>query len=323
MRKGLLVVMKTQKHARGSGAREVAVLNYLKHCYENERHPAFAGYNLLLMPHFHFVSQFAVANQQVIPRRVVVMEILGPSLADLLKHTSPHLPMKVARVIARQICVALSFLMKHQVVHADVKPDNIMLCRPGWTAIKIGDFGMSYIVGRHVEPCAVQTCYYQAPEVCLAGHKGHSIDMWSYGCTLVEMVAKTALFNGVHNAFELCLRLYLILGPPSLEQYAKWKYAHMCYSLKGDQVLLVDNEFLRKSQTLSFALLAFKDFVEDDPIMERTQRYMAELINDILVYDHEKRVTAHRALHYDFFLAHVDEPLDIEIRPEMDRAFPI
>lgn len=111
----------------------------------------------------------------------IVMERLrGGSLTDLiayrrLKRSSIGEP--ECRIIMRQILEALSYLHAHNLVHRDLKPDNILLrssqCLDG--AVKLADFGLSTSLG--LEPCQNPTerCgtrSYMAPEQIQGKHYG-------------------------------------------------------------------------------------------------------------------------------------------------------
>ena len=132
-------------------------------------------------------------------RPYIVMEYLeGRTLADLLKETKP-LPEADAVAIASRICDALDYLHRQNVVHRDLKPQNIMLCRDG--SIRIMDFGIAKssqarrmtFVG--FTP-AMGTPDYMAPEQVKGKRGDERTDIYSLGAILYEMATGSTLFEG-------------------------------------------------------------------------------------------------------------------------------
>lgn len=81
-------------------------------------------------------------------------------------------------------------------IHCDIKPENILFSDDSLSNIKLIDFGAS------CEDCTtgffyVQSRYYRAPEIVLGLDYDHSVDMWSVGCVLYEMVVGVPLFPAV------------------------------------------------------------------------------------------------------------------------------
>jgi serine/threonine-protein kinase len=132
-------------------------------------------------------------------RPYIVMEFLeGRTLADLLKEVKP-LPEADAAAIASRICDALDYMHSQNVVHRDLKPQNIMLCRDG--SIRIMDFGIAKssqarrmtFVG--FTP-AMGTPDYMAPEQVQGKRGDERTDIYSLGAILYEMATGLTLFEG-------------------------------------------------------------------------------------------------------------------------------
>jgi len=101
----------------------------------------------------------------------------------------------------RQLLSALVHLHQHQVVHRDVKPQNIFLCNCGLD-IKLGDFGVSRILlsTKHATS-TVGTPQYMAPEVFDGAESGgHTAkaDVWSVGTVLYLAVSGRNAFRGAN-----------------------------------------------------------------------------------------------------------------------------
>lgn len=98
-------------------------------------------------------------------------------------------------MIAWQVLVALSLLSMPNVniIHCDLKPENLMLRQQHKTGIKIIDFGNACYSNKKMFKY-VQSRYYRAPEVIMELPYSISIDMWSLGCILYELHFGEILF---------------------------------------------------------------------------------------------------------------------------------
>jgi len=132
-------------------------------------------------------------------RPYIVMEYLeGQTLSDLLSRVHP-LPEPDAAKIASRICEALEYLHKNQVVHRDLKPQNIMLCNDG--SIRIMDFGIAKsLASRRLTfvgfTPAMGTPDYMAPEQVKGSRGDHRTDIYSLGAILYEMATGELPFGG-------------------------------------------------------------------------------------------------------------------------------
>ncbi|KAI4827933.1 hypothetical protein KUCAC02_031290 [Chaenocephalus aceratus] len=111
--------------------------------------------------------------------------MLEQNLYDFLKHSkfSP-LPLRHIRPILQQVATALMKLKSLGLIHADLKPENIMLVDPLRQPyrVKVIDFGSASHVSKAVCSTYLQSRYYRAPEIILGLPFCEAIDMWSLGC---------------------------------------------------------------------------------------------------------------------------------------------
>uniref|UniRef100_A0A3Q3XMC1 Protein kinase domain-containing protein n=1 Tax=Mola mola TaxID=94237 RepID=A0A3Q3XMC1_MOLML len=120
----------------------------------------------------------------------LALELLDQDLLDYVGERQGGLPMSEIRPIIHQLATALYHLSSIGIVHADIKPENVMLVDRSRQPLKVKliDFGLAYPV--HGKPCAVvQTVGYRAPEVMLDIPFDEAIDMWSLGVTAAELAA--------------------------------------------------------------------------------------------------------------------------------------
>ena len=150
-------------------------------------------------------------------RPYIVMELLtGQTLAEVLKETKP-LPEADAVAIASRICDALDYLHRQNVVHRDLKPQNIMLCNDG--SIRVMDFGISKSAqARRMTfvgfTPAMGTPDYMAPEQVQGKRGDERTDLYSLGAILYEMATGTTLFEGENPYVVMNSRLTGDPAPP-------------------------------------------------------------------------------------------------------------
>uniref|UniRef100_A0A8B9JK15 non-specific serine/threonine protein kinase n=1 Tax=Astyanax mexicanus TaxID=7994 RepID=A0A8B9JK15_ASTMX len=129
----------------------------------------------------------------------LVFEMLEQNLYDFLKQNkfSP-LPLKVIRPILQQVTTALKKLKAMNLIHADLKPENIMLVDPvrQLYRVKVIDFGSASHVSKAVCSTYLQSRYYRAPEIILGLPFCEAIDMWSLGCVIAELFLGWPLYPG-------------------------------------------------------------------------------------------------------------------------------
>lgn len=133
----------------------------------------------------------------------MVMELLhGESLTSRIKQHG-RIPLPTACDVLVQIADALMFSHSHHVVHADVKPDNILCineptARGNEWAVKLLDFGMANLhsAERGEEEAVGGTPEFMAPER-IAGHSPRpSMDIYSLGIIMYQMITGVVPFTG-------------------------------------------------------------------------------------------------------------------------------
>ena len=126
----------------------------------------------------------------------IVMEyICAGDLLSYIKKRS-KLTETVSKSIFKQIILALQYIHSHNIVHRDIKLDNILIDLDN--NIKICDFGVSKIIKKGdimLEQCG--TPAYIAPEILRnRGYEGFGVDIWSAGVVLYAMLSGTVPFKG-------------------------------------------------------------------------------------------------------------------------------
>ncbi|XP_039266663.1 mitogen-activated protein kinase 1-like [Styela clava] len=148
----------------------------------------------------------------------IVQDLMETDLYKLLK--TQHLSNDHICYFLYQILRGLKYIHSAHVIHRDLKPSNLLLNTT--CDLKICDFGLARVadpVHDHTGFLTeyVATRWYRAPEIML-NSKGYtkSIDIWSVGCILAEMLSNRPLFPGKHYLDQLN-HILGILGSPSQE----------------------------------------------------------------------------------------------------------
>uniref|UniRef100_A0A671YFE2 Protein kinase domain-containing protein n=1 Tax=Sparus aurata TaxID=8175 RepID=A0A671YFE2_SPAAU len=126
-------------------------------------------------------------------------ELLDKSLHDYRVHRrNANLSMRELRPVIHQLATALSHLSSKQIVHADLKPENVMVVDSTQQQIRVRliDFGLAHPRFGTDPGACVQTTWYRAPEVIIQLPFDEAIDMWSLGLTIVEMATGYPMYPG-------------------------------------------------------------------------------------------------------------------------------
>ena len=95
-----------------------------------------------------------------------------------------------------QLCIAVSYLHRFQIIHRDIKPANVFI--DSNDNIKLGDFGISKIMKTYMMfgQTRIGTPLYMSPELYRGERHDHKTDMWALGCLLFELMTLKPAFYG-------------------------------------------------------------------------------------------------------------------------------
>ena len=135
----------------------------------------------------------------------IVMEYLrGTDLKSGIKSHGALDPKKVAQ-IGSQISSALSVAHKHEIIHRDIKPQNIMVLRDG--SVKVADFGIACLANsaNTLTQEALGSVHYMSPEQARGDRTDARSDIYSAGVVLYEMLTGRLPFEG-DNAVSVAIQ---------------------------------------------------------------------------------------------------------------------
>lgn len=128
---------------------------------------------------------------------------------------SRGLELNLVKYFQWQLLEGLGFCHDNKILHRDLKPQNLLINKKG--QLKLGDFGLARAFGIPVNTFSseVVTLWYRAPDVLMGSRQySTSIDIWSCGCILAEMITGKPLFPGSNDEEQLKL-IFDTLGTPS------------------------------------------------------------------------------------------------------------
>ncbi|RKP04031.1 hypothetical protein CXG81DRAFT_1760, partial [Caulochytrium protostelioides] len=290
-------LIRNKKRFEAQGKIEVKVLARLRDeiaRYENDTSAGVlqdgARATIRLVDHFYFRGHLCIA-----------FELLGLNLYEYLKNAKFfgfHVGM--LRHMARQMLDSLALLAHCKIIHCDLKPENILLedrvfteitPPPDFTSslrLKIIDFGSSCFEHEKVYTY-VQSRFYRSPEIILGIPYHMNIDMWSFGCILVELFTGHPLFPGEDEREQLAYVMQTIgLPPASMVARADRKAQ---FFLPSGEPRLTPNSHGKTRRPGTRPLRS---------ILCTADAALLDLVAQCLVWDPEQRITPLDALAHPF-----------------------
>ncbi|KAL5188011.1 Cyclin-dependent kinase G-2 [Glycine soja] len=275
--------------ARDKKTGEIVALKKVKMEKEKEGFPLTSLREINILLSFHHPSIVDVKEVVVgssLDSIFMVMEYMEHDLKGLMEAMKQPFSQSEVKCLMIQLLEGVKYLHDNWVLHRDLKTSNLLLNNRG--DLKICDFGLARQYGSPLKPYThlVVTLWYRAPELLL-GAKQYStaIDMWSLGCIMAELLSKEPLFNG-KTEFDQLDKIFRILGTPNETIWPGFS------KLPGVKVNFVKHQYnlLRKK----FPATSFTG----SPVLSDSG---FDLLNKLLTYDPEKRITAEAALNHEWF----------------------
>eukprot|EP01002_Notosolenus_urceolatus_P005956 NODE_258_length_2377_cov_49.049828_g203_i0.p1 GENE.NODE_258_length_2377_cov_49.049828_g203_i0~~NODE_258_length_2377_cov_49.049828_g203_i0.p1 ORF type:complete len:738 (-),score=138.11 NODE_258_length_2377_cov_49.049828_g203_i0:33-2246(-) len=151
-------------------------------------------------------------------RLVFITELMSSgTLKDFVKqHSTQKMRKKVMRRMCRQIVVALIYLHSRQIIHRDLKCDNVFL-NGSRGEVKIGDFGLSLQKVRSYAESVIGTPEFMAPELYDEKYT-EKVDVYSFGMCLLEMATGSYPYDECENVGQVFKKVTSRIPPDALKQ---------------------------------------------------------------------------------------------------------
>lgn len=201
----------------------------------NNNNSSSSSYNILMEREISILRSLSHVNVMSIRDVIkvddndcVLMDCMQHDLGGLIQNFHHQFTYGQIKCYAKQLAEGVAYLHRSNILHRDLKPANILVSKNH--IIKISDFGLAciYYQGIVHEDCEMVSLWYRAPEI-LMGSRNYSfeIDVWSYGCILVELLQKKPFLAGTSSQEQAQL-VYEVFGLPwqngwpECRQLSKW-----------------------------------------------------------------------------------------------------
>ncbi|XP_068127066.1 glycogen synthase kinase-3 beta isoform X2 [Hyperolius riggenbachi] len=313
---GELVAIKKVLQDKRFKNRELQIMRKLDHC------------NIVRLRYFFYSS--GEKKDEVYLN--LVLDYVPETVYRVARHYSrakQALPMIYVKLYMYQLFRSLAYIHSFGICHRDIKPQNLLL-DPETAVLKLCDFGSAKQLVRG-EPNVSYICsrYYRAPELIFgATDYTSSIDVWSAGCVLAELLLGQPIFPGDSGVDQL-VEIIKVLGTPTREQiremnpnYTEFKFpqikAHPWTKKEKHNVLTTDLFMPREQLTQQRQPHAQLSLPAATVFRARTPPEAIALCSRLLEYTPTARLTPLDACAHSFF----DELRDPNPKLPNGRDFP-
>ncbi|KAI9282642.1 kinase-like domain-containing protein [Sporodiniella umbellata] len=231
------------------------------------------------MKHPNIVNVIDVAVGPSLESIYLVMEYCEQDLSSLLSVISVPYTTPGVKCLMLQLLKGLEYCHNHSVVHRDLKTSNLLLTSTG--ILKIADFGLARALSLPGKPMTpnVVTLWYRAPEVLLGdSYYSPTVDLWSVGCIMGELIQHKTLFPGNTPQEQLTFMIKL-LGSPN-------------------ETIWPEFSKLPGSRLLKFRKQEFNNIKD---VFDQQTENAQNLLTGLLTYSPKSRLTVKQALSHPYF----------------------
>ncbi|XP_072306193.1 mitogen-activated protein kinase 14A isoform X2 [Eucyclogobius newberryi] len=224
----------------------------------------------------------------------LVTHLMGADLNNIVKCqklTDDHV-----QFLIYQILRGLKYIHSADIIHRDLKPSNLAVNED--CELKILDFGLARQTDDEMTGY-VATRWYRAPEIMLNWmHYNMTVDIWSVGCIMAELLTGRTLFPGTDHINQLQQIMRLTGTPPT----------SLINRMPSHEA---------RNYVMSLPLMNKRNFAD---VFIGANPLAVDLLEKMLVLDTDQRITAAEALAHPYFSQYHD-PDDEPVADPYDQSF--
>ncbi|XP_032685350.1 uncharacterized protein LOC116850797 isoform X2 [Odontomachus brunneus] len=268
-------IIRNKKRFHHQALIEVRILEHLR----KKDLEANSSHNVIhMLEYFYFRNHLCIS-----------FELMSLNLYELIKKNNYQgFSLSLIRRFANSLISCLKLLYRENIIHCDLKPENVLLKQRGSSSIKVIDFGSSCYSHQRVYTY-IQSRFYRSPEVILGLPYGTPIDMWSLGCILAELYTGYPLFPGEDEIEQLaCIMEVLGLPPEHIISHASRR--RLFFDQKGSPRCVTNSKGKKRwagSRNLSIALRC-------------SDMLFVNFVSRCLEWDPKKRMTPDEAMRHEW-----------------------
>ena len=282
-----LKVIKNNKDFLDQSLDEIKLLQFINSAGDPDKN------NVLRMIDFFYYKEHLFIVSELLKENLYEFGRFVKETDNDEYYTFPRL-----KKIMKQVLEALEFIHSLNLIHCDIKPENIVIKSFSRCEVKLIDFGSSCFTSDHLTTY-IQSRSYRAPEVILGLHYDSRIDIWSIGAVLAELYTGYVLFQN-DSVPTMLSRICGILGPfPS----------HVLENGRDSTKFFNTSNIVyeRSEETLGFNLiiprktnLQCRLHLPSDPSagLTRDEELFIDFVSQMLLLDHQMRPTSAEALRH-------------------------
>ncbi|XP_014216471.1 dual specificity tyrosine-phosphorylation-regulated kinase 4-like isoform X2 [Copidosoma floridanum] len=268
-------IIRNKKRFHHQALVEVKILDHLR----KKDVDASSSHNVIhMLEYFYFRNHLCIS-----------FELMSLNLYELIKKNNYQgFSLSLIRRFANSLVNCLRLLHRENIIHCDLKPENVLLKQRGSSSIKVIDFGSSCYSHQRVYTY-IQSRFYRSPEVILGLPYGTPIDMWSLGCILAELYTGYPLFPG-ENEVEQLACIMEVLGKPPDQLIIHATRRRLFFDSKGNPRNITNSKGKKRRPGTKSVMLALRC---RDPLF-------VDFVSRCLEWDSKKRMTPEEAMRHEW-----------------------
>uniref|UniRef100_A0ABD2WWZ7 dual-specificity kinase n=1 Tax=Trichogramma kaykai TaxID=54128 RepID=A0ABD2WWZ7_9HYME len=271
-------IIRNKKRFHHQALIEVKILDHLR---KKDKETNNSHNVIHMLEYFYFRNHLCIS-----------FELMSLNLYELIKKNNYQgFSLSLIRRFASSLVSCLKLLHRENIIHCDLKPENVLLKQRGSSSIKVIDFGSSCYSHQRVYTY-IQSRFYRSPEVILGLPYGTPIDMWSLGCILAELFTGYPLFPG-ENEVEQLACIMEVLGKPPDNVINHASRRRLFFDSKGQPRCVTNSKGKKRRPASKSVALALKC---RDPLF-------VDFVSRCLEWDAKKRMSPDEAMNHEWLLA--------------------